>query len=987
MAAPVFDAVTATSGTADLSATHTPVGTPKGVTVLIVQDASITDLIAGVTYGGVALTRVHTQSRTGGGELGRTYAYHLGTGIPTGPQTVAVDQTGSAQIWATCTTVTATADTEIADSAGVVDTTTLQSNPTATIPTLAGFNGIVLACLFSGVSAVGTPVAGSGYTELAEFDFTSATVANAIRGARSGANVVANWTIATADDAAVSAVAVQEAVSTSTVGRSFAVPYAVIAAVGRSFAIPYGMAGVIGRSFAAPYAILGPVLAGIEFRAAGSSTFTLSRSPVITRDAAVLAGDVILVVIATDTAFTEGPVTGWEVVGTREDQPTSGPDTSVLVLRHVVEASPPATWTLTNVMTANKTGIVGWVAYVNVDSTSPVNTNAQSNATGATHETSQVTPSVADCMIVGIGGADPGASGRAATPAASSTGQTGTERVDAVSGTTGHVFIEDYQQAAAAAIALKWSVDGAVIEGYGCFIVALNPGAAPPTTVGRSFTVPYQVIAKIGRSFSLVHSVLGPIATAVQQRSGARATKRGVRRPFDVTGTRGKIGREFAFPYALAGRVGRSFGTSYVMAGGLAAAAVYVDAVNGDDAYTPTQAQSIDTPWKTLQKARDSAPDVGGSTVYVRSGTYTNLQIVSKTRTNILTFKPYAGELVTLAGQADAASVLANRSFYVSNSSHFRFEGFVITGGCYVVDSSFVEIVGNDCTGVPALSQTGIGMRFRRSTDVLFENNHVHYYRGAASAVVTAGALAEIGMVRFTIRGNEIHDCEYDAMSIYWKLTDVTIEDNYVHDINRPPGSTSHTDGIQIAPQSEGGLRVTVRRNRIIRCFQGLFLKDGPQTDLVIENNVVMERLSTATAFSLYNAPGARIVNNTFANMWLRGATAYPPSTGLIVQNNNVLGDITRFTDNATAALTTLASDKNNLAATYTGFTKDASDTIGSATFIDAAGSDYRLASGSLGVDGGVASAFTPGADLNGNPRPVGAAPDIGAYERQVGDP
>jgi hypothetical protein len=69
--------------------THTPVGAPNGVVVTVVHGTSATDHVTGVTYGGVALTRVVTITDAAG-EPGRSDIWFRGTGIPTGPQTVSV---------------------------------------------------------------------------------------------------------------------------------------------------------------------------------------------------------------------------------------------------------------------------------------------------------------------------------------------------------------------------------------------------------------------------------------------------------------------------------------------------------------------------------------------------------------------------------------------------------------------------------------------------------------------------------------------------------------------------------------------------------------------------------------------------------------------------------------------------------------------------------------------------------------------------------
>ncbi|MBN1895661.1 right-handed parallel beta-helix repeat-containing protein [bacterium] len=45
---------------------------------------------------------------------------------------------------------------------------------------------------------------------------------------------------------------------------------------------------------------------------------------------------------------------------------------------------------------------------------------------------------------------------------------------------------------------------------------------------------------------------------------------------------------------------------------------------------------------------------------------------------------------------------------------------------------------------------------------------------------------------------------------------------------------------------------------------------------------------------------------------------------------------------------------------------------------------DYRLSASSPAIDGGVMATDVPDADLDGNPRPLGSGPDIGAYEYQL---
>jgi len=140
-------------GTTDLSWTHTPVGSPKGVCVLVVMPISATDQVASVTYGGVALTEIALSPLLkAAAEAGGVHGFFLGLGIPTGPQTVLVTVSGAATKRAGCYTVTA--DTS---RTSVVDTTTISSdsllNPSGTL-SLGGIECFCCEVFMSGQNNV-----------------------------------------------------------------------------------------------------------------------------------------------------------------------------------------------------------------------------------------------------------------------------------------------------------------------------------------------------------------------------------------------------------------------------------------------------------------------------------------------------------------------------------------------------------------------------------------------------------------------------------------------------------------------------------------------------------------------------------------------------------------------------------------------------------------------------------------------------------------
>lgn len=145
-----FDAESSSAySTTNLSWTHTPIGTPRGVIVWVFQYNNGGDHVVSVTYGGVSMTEVTGSPRIKvTGELMVVYAYFLGSSIPTGAQTVAIAvDAGTEYKKARAITLTATGDTSI------TDTTTIGSdsvaNPSGTL-SLGGVESICLQGYISG---------------------------------------------------------------------------------------------------------------------------------------------------------------------------------------------------------------------------------------------------------------------------------------------------------------------------------------------------------------------------------------------------------------------------------------------------------------------------------------------------------------------------------------------------------------------------------------------------------------------------------------------------------------------------------------------------------------------------------------------------------------------------------------------------------------------------------------------------------------------
>lgn len=218
------DAITASAAlfNGDTNIDHTPVGTPRGVIVLIAQNGADADEIAGITYGGVAMARpTNGYAKDTATEFMAAYAYFLGSGIPTGTQTVAIDTSGATgDKWAWIISLTAAADTSVVDSEKVEENA---ADPTVTLVTPASVETYVAAIYQNGFGTVAAYSPITGYTARGSNDWGQQTVEIAdIDANASGGDVSAGWnTGAVSDDCALVALAIRE-VAAPVVGNALA---------------------------------------------------------------------------------------------------------------------------------------------------------------------------------------------------------------------------------------------------------------------------------------------------------------------------------------------------------------------------------------------------------------------------------------------------------------------------------------------------------------------------------------------------------------------------------------------------------------------------------------------------------------------------------------------------------------------------------------------------------------------------------------------
>jgi len=145
---------------------------------------------------------------------------------------------------------------------------------------------------------------------------------------------------------------------------------------------------------------------------------------------------------------------------------------------------------------------------------------------------------------------------------------------------------------------------------------------------------------------------------------------------------------------------------------------------------------------------------------------------------------------------------------------------------------------------------------------------------------------------------------------------------------------------------------------------QGIGCFDGPYVDCVVENNVVLT--AHYHGISLYSASGCTIINNTVLDPSREYAAwiAIPYGANTIIRNN----------------MSYSIPDPDPAAGIVSDHNIELTDALSDLIFVDWRNGDVHLLADGPAIDAGSADG-APTEDVDRNPRPTGAAVDIGAYE------
>jgi hypothetical protein len=414
----------------------------------------------------------------------------------------------------------------------------------------------------------------------------------------------------------------------------------------------------------------------------------------------------------------------------------------------------------------------------------------------------------------------------------------------------------------------------------------------------------------------------------------------------------------------------------------------YYVAPTGSD----TAAGTAAAPWQTLQQAANTVQ--AGDTVIVRAGNYTGFImgwdfVTAGTAAAPITFEadPAAavGSVVINARDNQTACGIDVEP----GCNYITVNGFTIQGGgaggigTYPNKGSGIKVTG---AGDAVLNCTvgnvdyGFGIFAGNAADFLLQGNTVFGTGSHANTNYGHAIYLADNSDGAVVRGNILHDNDYIGIHINGDIGDTGVA----------PGLVTHAliEGNLIYNNGQNGINAdglasSTIRNNLIYGYQGFGIcmyqidAGAPSTNNFILNNTIVSTVAGAGAALRIKDAG----------------------TGNTARNNILLGGGSIAEDFSTDSLPGLVSDYNVVSSLIqnddTGNTQtftqwqaqghDAHSVTAAATsvFLNAAGNDYHLKTGSPAVDAGTATG-APAVDIVGVARPQGAGYDIGAYELPV---
>jgi hypothetical protein len=411
-------------------------------------------------------------------------------------------------------------------------------------------------------------------------------------------------------------------------------------------------------------------------------------------------------------------------------------------------------------------------------------------------------------------------------------------------------------------------------------------------------------------------------------------------------------------------------------------AATYHVTLAGNDT---TGDGSVGNPWRTIQKCAEveAAP---GDVCAIGSGTFA--EVVTITNDGEI------GNRILVHGQPDMSTQIAGR--------------IVLTGDYVAFEDVVVNMTSGTVIGVNLNGVAGIvdNVRVMTTSTALGANAVGVQYGGLGQGNTLSNSVVEAGCYGIILYGDghTLDSNEVTAMRAgtatcgdidYVRVfgTNHTIRNNRLHGIDRTLSPEAHVDCFQTFDNNGLTRAVTnllVENNFCGDASQGVHFEGTTflaSTGVIFRNNVFTR--TTAWCALFRNVANVQFVNNVCDvsagsnGPYCRGSSY----TTCEFKNNIIYGDGAAYGVTDTAVVIDGAvgrPGKRNLLydpnRTITGYADDILNV--DPLFVNAAGDDYSLATGSPARNAGqpIGSWASP-SDLSGTLRPQGGVWDIGAYE------
>jgi MYXO-CTERM domain-containing protein len=397
---------------------------------------------------------------------------------------------------------------------------------------------------------------------------------------------------------------------------------------------------------------------------------------------------------------------------------------------------------------------------------------------------------------------------------------------------------------------------------------------------------------------------------------------------------------------------------------GVAAAETYYVDPGGDDGASGL----MGSPWLTLQHAADSV--AAGDTVMVQPGNYAGMNVTTGGVDGMpITFSAENGVVV------DGDNPDTPDGINVEDADWVVIEGFTVVGrtrtGIRCALGDHVTIRNN-----VARDNGNWGILTGFCNDLLIEGNE------CSGSIDEHGIYVSNSADRPIVRRNVSHDNNANGLHMNGDVSlggdglieDAVVEGNVFYGNGAAGGSAINCDGCQRA-LIQNNLAYDNHASGI--SLYAIDAAMGAQDNIVVNNTIVVAADGRWALNIQDGSTGNTAYNNVLLNLGDGGS--------IDISMDSLPGFVSDF--NVTADLfTTDGGTPLTLAEWQAQTGQDASSLVAApdSIFVDA-GADFHLAAGSSPVDAGTAM-NAPATDLEGVPRPQGAAVDIGAYEWCEGD-